>query len=87
MHPSPPAPPSPRPSPDEVRAWFAAPLLHAALDGYVAILEADPNWLVALHSCRATRRLRLFYFPRGEEVRIVLSDDGALWRPEPGALP
>lgn len=39
---------SQRPSPDEIRAGVVATLTHEELDGCLAIVHADPNWLVQI---------------------------------------
>ena len=75
--------PSQRPSLDEVRDWFAAALTHEALDAYLALLDADPNWLVSARSSGATRLLQMYYYPKGEWLTVVLRDAGGRWRPDP----
>jgi len=43
----------PRPGPAQVQACFAAPLSDEALGAALAVLAADPNWL--LHARPSTR--------------------------------
>lgn len=71
-----------RPSPDEVGAWFAAALTQDALDGDLAVLHDDPNWLVRIASARPLCTLHLSYDPLGEWLTILLRHEGTLWRPQ-----
>lgn len=74
--------PDERPSFDEVHAWFSDTLTPDALDGYLALLRADPNWLVQIASAPLACSLRLYYYPLGEWLTVVLHDEGGQWRPD-----
>ena len=56
---------SPRPSPRDVHAYFAAPLTDAALRAAVHLLDRDPNWLVISTPGSRTWELTLLYGPEG----------------------
>lgn len=74
------SPPTKRPSPRDVRAWFAPGVTGDAFAAQVRALQADPNWRVVYIPGPPTWTLNLVYWPTGEELRLALERDGPLWR-------
>ena len=70
-----------RPSPDEVRAWFAGDVTDDELTRHLDILQADPNWRVAADVGPQLCTLALSDSPGAEDLAIVLRRDDAVWRP------
>jgi hypothetical protein len=70
-----------RPSPDEVRGWFADDVTDEDLARYVDILQADPNWRVAATWGPQRGHLALSYAPSAEYLDIVLWHVGDGWYP------
>lgn len=70
-----------RPSPAEVRGWFAGDVTDEKLTRYLAILQADPNWHVDNAMGLHARMLTLSYSPGAERLTVALWQDGAVWHP------
>lgn len=70
-----------RPSPRDVRGWFAHRLGAATVAAHLIALHADPNWRVAYTRGATLRTFRLLYFPTGESIEIVVLRVGTLCYP------
>ncbi len=61
-----------RPSPRDVRRWFAPRVTAAMVATHLTILHADPNWRVRYTRGAALHTFRLLYSPTGESIEIVV---------------
>jgi len=70
-----------RPSPRDVRRWFAQCVTAATVVAHLTTLHADPNWRVRYTRGATLHTFRLFYSPTGESIEVVLLRVGAVCYP------
>ncbi len=70
---------SPRPTPHEVRAYFAGALSDDALRAGVLVLDRDPNWQVLSTPGPRALTLTLLYSPEGTSYAVHLERATATW--------
>ncbi len=74
----------PRPTSAQVHAWLAQDLTDDALRAVLAVLAADPNWLLHQSPSSTSWDLALCYTPEGPWQRVCLrrqttAADAGVW--------
>jgi len=67
-----------RPTPHDVRRWFAQRIIAARAAACLTTLHADPNWRVRYTRGLALRTFGLLYYPTGEYIEVTLLRVGRL---------
>ncbi len=67
-----------RPTPHDVRRWFAQRITAARAAACLTALHADPNWRVRYTRGLALRTFGLLYYPTGEYIEVVVLRVGRL---------
>jgi len=70
-----------RPSPRDVRRWFAHRVTTATAAAHLTTLHADPNWRVRYTRGATLDTFRLLYSPTGECIEVVVLRVGAVCYP------
>ncbi len=70
-----------RPSPRDVRRWFAHRGTTATVAAHLTMLHADPNWRVRYTRGVSLHTFSLLYSPTGECIEIVVLRDGLVCYP------
>jgi len=70
-----------RPTPHDVRRWFAQRITAARAAACLTALHADPNWRVRYTRGLALRTFGLLYYPTGEYIEVVVLRVGTVCYP------
>ncbi len=70
-----------RPSPRDVRGWFAHRVTAATAAAHLTTLHADPNWHVRYTRGSTLDTFRLLYSPTGECIEVVVLRVGTVCYP------
>jgi len=61
-----------RPTPHDVRRWFAQRVTAATVAAHLTALHADPNWHVRYTRGVTLHTFSLLYSPTGESIEVVV---------------